>query len=217
MQDNVMEFVSGSIEYIQRDVDDIKKSFIRLGFHLWENSYFRYYEYTDVRHPEDFGSVYGDVYDFALDYFGLSRSTCSRLINICTKFCNNKMFLLPEYSDYNYSQLSEMLSMDEGQLRSVRPSMSILDIRRMKKGLPGTGARSAACALKSPQVVDVITVTTERSAAPDADKSETTLCDVAQGAPATDDIEDLRERVLTELFKLDKTRLQKLLSMITNI
>lgn len=221
MEENVMVFVDDSVGYIQRDIDDIKRSFVRLGFHLWENSYYKYYEYVDVRHPEDFGGIYKDVNDFAMDYFGLSRSTCSRLMDINRRFCKHTMYLLDKYQDYNYSQLSEMLPMSDDMIRCVRPSMSIIEIRRLKQRASGVGSRVSECAVKSSQVVDVLpmaTVTAELSAAPAMEVVAPIVCDVAQGEPApADDLGDLRDRVFAELSKLDRDGLLKLLSLISDL
>lgn len=221
VKDDVMVFVSGSIEYIQRDLDDLKRTFVRLGFHLWENSYYRYYEYIEVRHPDDYGGVYKDVNDFAMDYFGLSRSTCSRLMAINRRFCDCSMYLLDKYQDYGYSQLSEMLSMDDDIIRCVRPSMSVLEIRRLKQKASGGGVRVSACDVVPSQVVDVtsaVTVMAESPSVSGVDVVDSVVCDVAQGEPEpVDDVGDLRDRIFAELSKLDRDGLVKLLSLISEL
>lgn len=103
----------------------------------------------------------------------------------------------------------------------VRPSMSVIEIRRLKYRASGVGSRVSECAVKSSQVVDVLpmaTVTAELPAASAVEVLAPIVCDVAQGEPApADDLGDLRERVFAELSKLDRDGLLKLLSLISDL
>lgn len=122
------ELAIASYKYIAVDVRDIKTSYVRLGFHLFEcrnNEYYR-----------DFG--FDSLADFADANFGLDKSALSRCLKVYEKFslCQNgshKMFIDDRYRDYSYSQLCEMVSMDEGQLRKVKPSMTVKEMRGLKK------------------------------------------------------------------------------------
>lgn len=122
------ELAIASYKYIAVDVKDIKTSYVRLGFHLFEcrnNEYYR-----------DFG--FDSLAAFADANFGLDKSALSRCLKVYEKFslCQNgshKMFIDDRYKDYSYSQLCEMVSMDEGQLRKVKPSMTVKEMRGLKK------------------------------------------------------------------------------------
>ena len=122
------ELALASYKYIAVDVRDIKTSYVRLGFHLFEcrnNEYYR-----------DFG--FDSLADFADANFGLDKSALSRCLKVYERFslCQNgshKMFIDDRYKDYSYSQLCEMVSMDEGQLEGVKPSMTVKEIRSLKK------------------------------------------------------------------------------------
>ena len=99
-----------SLKYILCDMADLKQSFIRLGFHLYEFSHFAYYR--------SFG--YRSMAEFCEANLGLSRSSYCRLINVYREFsmvqdCTHTMYLDEKYQDYSYSQLCEMLGMSDEQ------------------------------------------------------------------------------------------------------
>ena len=119
-----------SLKYILSDLTDLKKCFIRLGFHLCE--FRRYAFYTD------FG--YTSMKDFCEVNLGLSNSSVSRLINVYLEFSKvqgytHTMFLDDKYADYSYSQLCEMLNMSDEQRRQVKPDMTVKEIRELKKNV----------------------------------------------------------------------------------
>ncbi len=122
------ELARASLKYILSDMCDIKKSYVRLGFHLWEFSKMKYYY--------DFG--YASLEEFSDVNLGLDKSAVSRCINVFCRFAvkdgfNYKMFLQDRYKEYSYSQLCEMLSMDDETIRKVKPEMTIKQIRELKK------------------------------------------------------------------------------------
>ncbi len=119
-----------SLRYILSDMADLKRSFIRLGFHLCE--FRRYAFYTE------FG--YTSMEDFCEANLGLSKSSVSRLIKVYLEFSKvqdftHTMFLDEKYADYSYSQLCEMLNMSDEQRRQVKPDMTVKEIRDLKKGV----------------------------------------------------------------------------------
>lgn len=122
------ELALASHGYIAKDVRDIKTSYIRLGFHLRESQKNLYYE--------DFGFI--SLADYADANFGLDKSALSRCMKVFERFSLRqggvcKMFLDDRYKDYSYSQLCEMVSMDGKQLEKVKPSMTVKEIRELKK------------------------------------------------------------------------------------
>lgn len=131
------EFARSSFEYVKNDIADIKNNYIRLGFHLAE--------IRDMKYYEDFG--YDNFNEFCEVNFGLEKSMVSRCISVWSSFCENgeatfgrvgsgskKMWIDKKYSAYNYSQLCEMVSMDDTQRLKVTPNMTVKQIREIKKG-----------------------------------------------------------------------------------
>ena len=122
------ELALASYKYIAVDVRDIKTSYIRLGFHLFECRNNKYYT--------DFG--FDNLADFVAANFGLDKSALSRCLKVYDRFSlcqsgSHKMVIDDRYKDYSYSQLCEMVSMDDGQLEGVKPSMTVKEIRSLKK------------------------------------------------------------------------------------
>lgn len=124
------ELARASVKYILTDMSDIRRSFIRLGFHLYEFERMHYYE--------DFG--YTSIVEFAEKNLGLSKTQVSVYKNIYLQFgfyeehsSVPKMWLDDKYKQYSYSQLREMLSMSEENRKQVNPDMSIEQIRELKK------------------------------------------------------------------------------------
>lgn len=75
-----------------------------------------------------------DVYEYAEKQYGYSQSTTSRNMNRNDKFSvgGNSPELAEEYRLYSKSQLQEMLSLEDGQLKEVKPEMTVKQIREMK-------------------------------------------------------------------------------------
>lgn len=124
------ELARASVKYILTDMSDIRRSFIRLGFHLYEFERMRYYE--------DFG--YTSIAEFAEKNLGLSKTQVSVYKNIYLEFgfydehsSVPKMWLDDKYKQYSYSQLREMLPMSEEKRKQVKPDMTIEQIREIKK------------------------------------------------------------------------------------
>lgn len=131
------DMAKASVRYIFADLYDIRKNYIRLGFHLYECSKMKYYE--------DFG--YSTMEEFCDKNFDLDKTAVSRCINVCLEFTQkvhyngpikNDEYMLEiddRWSEYSYSQLIEMLPMSEEQRQLVRPEMTIKQIRELKKSL----------------------------------------------------------------------------------
>lgn len=118
----------GSYDFIARDLNDIKRSYFRLGFHLNEFDRCKYYQ--------QFG--FSCLSDFALHNWGLEPSFVSRCIAVflfTAKYSGAlpTMFQEDKYQPYSYSQLVEMISMDEDTLRRCSPNYSVRELREIKK------------------------------------------------------------------------------------
>lgn len=126
--DSPDEMALGSFEYISKDLNDIKRSYFRLGFHLNEFDCCKYYQ--------QFG--FTCLSDFALHNWGLEKSFVSRCISVF-KFTAQYRGMLPTmfqeevYKPYSYSQLVEMISMDEETLQKCSPTFTVKELRQIKK------------------------------------------------------------------------------------
>lgn len=128
-----------SLKYIYSDLTDIRKYYIRLGFHLEEFSRCYYYRY--------FGFI--TLEEFCDKNLGLDKSAVSRCINVYRAFnvSNSSIYkngiiskgaaieLDPQWKDYSYTQLCEMLPLTPDQRKDISPDMSVKQIREYKKRL----------------------------------------------------------------------------------
>ncbi len=131
----ISEGAKGSFEYIRDDIADIKKRYIALGFHLSEfdkNEYFKEYGYSSLD-------------DFVLANFNIDKKALSRILSVYYKFSEPyKIFIADKYSEYSYSQLCEMVSLKDDELKSITPRMTVRDIRDYKKSLKKEKFRDVA-------------------------------------------------------------------------
>ncbi len=77
---------------------------------------------------------YENIWDYAQEQYGFSRSTASRYMSRNDRFSKggNSPVLDEKYRDFNKSQLQEMLSLDEEQLEQVTPDMTVKQIRELR-------------------------------------------------------------------------------------
>lgn len=78
---------------------------------------------------------YGNIWDYASDQYGFSKSTASRYMSRNDKFSEggNSPIMAEQYRAFGKSQLQEMLSLDADQLEQVTPDMTVQQIREMRK------------------------------------------------------------------------------------
>lgn len=113
---------------LQENMDNIKVSFIAAGYYLKyirDNGLFR----------ED---GYESIWDFAEDNYGIKKSTASRWMAMNDKFSKegNSPILAEEFRGFEKSQLQEMLYLDDKQIETVTPDMTVKDIREVRKPEP---------------------------------------------------------------------------------
>ena len=112
---------------------DIANSFVYIGFLLCEaNSLGSFKEWG-----------YFSIYEYASSELGFKKSSVNNFMNICRTFSSNfsscgealpySMILKDDYRNFNYSQLVEMLSMDDKKRSQVTPDMTVKQIRLLKK------------------------------------------------------------------------------------
>lgn len=117
-----------SLKYIYSDIQDLKDRYIKLGFHLWEFEHKEYFK--------DFG--YDSFKDFCEKNIPLDNSNISKCIKVWYRFCKKNgstptMFLKDDFIDYHYSQLQEMVTMEESELKLCNPKLTVKQIRDIKK------------------------------------------------------------------------------------
>ena len=137
--EEVSPLALASVKYMYTDLTDIRKYYIRLGFHLDEfdrnNGYL------------DFG--FATLEEFCEVNLGLDKSAVSRCINVYREFnaaddvtfgigvkshgC--AMELSDRWKNYSYTQLVEMLPLASEDRERVLPDMSCKQIREFKKQL----------------------------------------------------------------------------------
>ncbi|MBD5531078.1 MAG: hypothetical protein HDQ98_14540 [Lachnospiraceae bacterium] len=122
------------LRYLYQDVNDIKQRYVFLGFHLWE--FDRGIMWNTLG--------FSNIFEFAEANLGLDKTTVSRCMAVAKKFSSNgssanvSMHLDKRYKDFSYSQLCEMVSMDDKDRWKVKPEMTIRQIRELKKAIKET-------------------------------------------------------------------------------
>ena len=78
---------------------------------------------------------YKDIHDFAMNEFGMSKSTVNHCIRINEQFSidGNSPGIDERYKDFSKSQLQEMLYIPEDKREDVTPDMTVKEIRSMKE------------------------------------------------------------------------------------
>lgn len=129
----ISEGAKGSFEYIRKDVRDIKRRYITLGFHLDECERCGYYK--------EFG--FSTFHEFIEANFSISKASLSNILSVFYRFSamdKNRpgvrtIWIDEKYSDYTYSQLCEMVSLKDSELKCVTPKMSVREIKDYKKSI----------------------------------------------------------------------------------
>lgn len=139
MNTEIVKYLDGNngvTQKIKRAMYDAAKQFVYIGFLLWEVQEYGYYK--------EHG--YQNVYEYAEMELNFKRTSTKNFINVATTFGNKyydsnttscsylpTMSLKPEYENFNYSQLTEMLAMSPTQRKKVTPDMTVKQIRQMKQ------------------------------------------------------------------------------------
>ncbi len=106
----------------------VAKEFVYIGFLLAECDYYETYK--------EWG--YSSIHEYASDQLGFKKSSTYNFINVCKAFCNPtetlpfSYFVKDSYTNFNYSQLVEMLSMNDKQRSQVTSDMTVKQIREVK-------------------------------------------------------------------------------------
>ena len=110
---------------IRRDLESMSRKFITIGYYL------KLIRDNEMYHQDGFRDIWG----FAQDTYGISKSTCSRWMAMNDKFSQggNSPYLKEEYRDFGKSQLQEMLYLTDEQMEQARPDMTAKEIREIRK------------------------------------------------------------------------------------
>lgn len=86
---------------------------------------------------------FGNITDYAAEAFGYQKTTCYSLISVVDRFAkrDEKGALLEAFDDrvkgYSVSKLSLMVNLTDSEIDSLKPTMSVRDIKSFVKGLEG--------------------------------------------------------------------------------
>ena len=112
-------------DILRKELDYMKKNFIAAGY------YMKY-----IRDHEQFREDgYESIWEFAEDNYGIKKSTASRWMAMNDKFSQdgNSPILAEEFRSFEKSQLQEMLYLDDKQMETVTPDMTVKEIREVRK------------------------------------------------------------------------------------
>ena len=115
---------------IKNCIKSIQNNFIRIGWLL-----------RDIRNSKEFrkvefvcmGRTCKNIYEYAKQEFNFCKSTTASLIAIVNEFSKYRDVLDDNFQEYDYSQLSEMTALSKEQLTLCNPSMTVQEIRALKK------------------------------------------------------------------------------------
>lgn len=86
---------------------------------------------------------YPSIVEYAVEYFGYQKSTCYSLISVVDRFAkrDEKGALTEAFDErvkgYSVSKLSLMVNLTDAEIDSLKPTMSVRDIKKFVKGLEG--------------------------------------------------------------------------------
>lgn len=112
-------------DILREKMYNLKMNFIAAGYYL---KYIRDHE----QFRED---GYESIWEFAEDNYGIKKSTASRWMAMNDKFSQggNSPILAEEFRGFEKSQLQEMLYLDDKQIETVTPEMTVKEIREVRK------------------------------------------------------------------------------------
>ncbi len=111
---------------IKQCIYNVTSNFIEIGFRLWECEHYHYYK--------ELG--FDNICEYALSELGFKKSSTRNFIRVYERFCNHEVVkktsnsspfiqgnytLLSEYKNFTYSQLTELLSLSDEQIKNIAP------------------------------------------------------------------------------------------------
>jgi hypothetical protein len=108
-------------DLIKESVDNIFEQYLEIGMNL-----------SIVKEEELYRvNGYRGIYEYSNKEFGLSKTATKNVISIHDKFCINGE-LKNEYKGFSYSNLVELLSVDEKEISEFVPTMTVKETRSKK-------------------------------------------------------------------------------------
>ena len=110
---------------LREKMDVMKKNFIAAGY------YMKYIRDNELFREDGYESIW----EFAEDNYGIRKSTASRWMAMNDKFSQggNSPNLADGFKGFEKSQLQEMLYLDDKQIETVTPDMTVKEIREVRK------------------------------------------------------------------------------------
>ena len=109
---------------------NIKMQYIFIGMALKEIRDTELYRY--VTRTGGGGVGYRTFTEFSKDVFGLTKDTASRMVSVAENYCGEDGGLKLPYLNFSYSQLIEMLNMEEKQRLRIPATLPVRQIRALK-------------------------------------------------------------------------------------
>lgn len=130
MFSNIIQKSVRAFDEIRNDFNDIRSQYIALGYKLDQFKSNGYYKTFGFESFEGFVEA----------NFHIEKSALSRCLNVFYEFSARKgsthqPVIDAAFNDYNYSQLSELVSMAPADRKLVSADMSVAKIRDLKKSL----------------------------------------------------------------------------------
>lgn len=137
---------------IKQCIYNVTSNFIEIGFRLYECEHYHYY--TELG--------FDSVCDYALSELGFKKSSTRNFIRVYERFCDHDIVkraslsegdcisftrgnycLLQRYKNFTYSQLTELLSLSDGQIKAIDLASedTVKDIRNKKQELQEAAER----------------------------------------------------------------------------
>lgn len=113
-------------ESIRKDIKECGKLYITVAYKVYELYIYGVYK-----------EKYRNIVDCCKEEFGFKKSTTYNMIKIVTEYGEEEDGVityrsLMKFNKFSYSQLSEMLSLSDGQRTKVTPDTTVLEIRKIK-------------------------------------------------------------------------------------
>ena len=122
--ENHIDGENGLTNKILQSMYYVAKEFVYIGFLLNEADVYEYYKEKG----------YQSIYEYAEAELSFKKSSTNNFIRVYRTFSDDgSMFLKDGYKDFNYSQLTEMLSLKPALREKVTSDMTVKEIRLLKK------------------------------------------------------------------------------------
>lgn len=137
---------AASVERIRSELSGVVNSFCRIG-----------YEFIQVREKQLYKAYgYKNVAEFAEKLFDLKKASMHNYISVCERFSrpddNGKPTseISAAFSDFSFSQLTEIMRLPEGKAVHVTPEMTCTEIRELKSADESIGGKTPDVAAGEP-------------------------------------------------------------------